>query len=143
MLNNLEVLVLFLLVSPFYLWQGARIAKPQVSPIREIHQTFLAEVSYPHPIETRWPPIKIGRSTISFDIDSGVVVSGKDNEQRSWNVYIRTEGGVGYSIAWTADLVSGTEPSLLFVHYFPLNGRCTERKRITIIHFDKEGRPIP
>ncbi len=142
MLKNFEVFVLFLVASPFYI-EGSRIAKPQVSPTGEIHQTFLADVSYPHSDETRWPPIKIGRCTISIDTDSGVVVSGKDNEQRPWNLYIRTEGGVGYSTAWTADLVSGAEPGLLFVHYFPLNGRCTERKRITIIHFDKEGRPIP
>lgn len=140
---NLELFVLFLLASQLYIPEGSRIAKPQAGPPREIHQAFLADVTYPHPDETRWPPIKIGRCTISFDTDSGVVVSGKDNEQRPWIVYIGTEGGVGYSIAWTADLVSGAEPGLLFVHYFPLNGRCTERKRITIIYFDKEGRPIP
>ncbi len=114
----------------------------QTAHPRLIRQTSIGEVAH------RWDdlknPIRIGRITIRKDGSKDeIVVSGRDKKTRPWNVYVKIAGGLGYSLAWTADLDGDGLRDLVFLHQGPVNGRCVTRNRLTTILFDREGRPAP
>ena len=108
-----------------------------------IHQTFVGQVSYNRYVEQSWKQIEIGTVTIKIsDVENEIVISGRDKKNRPWTVFVKTAAGLGYSTAWMADFEnSGKDP--IFVHEDSLNGRCVDRKRLTAILFDSEGRPSP
>ncbi len=56
---------------------------------------------------------------------------------------MRIGGGLGYSLAWLADLDGDGRQDLILNHFTQGVGRCTARSRLTTILSDGEGRPSP
>ena len=131
-------------------WAQAKDLRPE-----PIHQTFILSVGDdPRTDDDKTTitdsdgrdvsAVKIGAMTVELaDVRDELVISGTDKRGHPWTVYEPTERGVGYTALWTADLDGDGTQDLIFLDYFWVNGRCTDKALVTTILFDRDGIPSP
>ena len=70
-------------------------------------------------------------------------IAGADATHKPWTAYMKSVGGVGWTRVFTADFDANGRQDLLFVQYFPGNGRCIDEVAAKVLLFDEGGRPVP
>ena len=127
------------LVAAWFVLNGRNLCATE--PVQQI---FLGVVSYNETFEDKPAPLRVAGATIrNTDPNEEILVEGRDHSGRPWRVRVKTAGGIGYSVAWHADLDDDAQQDLLFVHHDSRTGRCVDGSRLTTILFDSEGRPTP
>jgi len=79
------------------------------------------------------------RSGPARAVEEGVVeLTGK-----GWSVRFGVTGGVGWSELYTADFDADGQQDFLIGEHFPGCGQCISFTNVTVLLFDKAGRPVP
>lgn len=64
-------------------------------------------------------------------------------EGKGWSATIGVTGGVGWTELYTADFDADGQADFLFGEHFPGCGQCIDYTTVTVLLFDKAGRPTP
>ena len=78
-----------------------------------------------------------------FPDDGNLRFEGKDHAGKPWRVWVPQLGGVGGTEVWTADFDGDGQQDLLIRSWKPYSGRCVDAGVVTVLLFDRQGRPVP